>query len=317
MYKGAKIVRAKQTRVFDPRYLLTFKEIAETGSFSEASRRLSLTQGAVSHQIRQLEVSLKTKLFKREPGGVTLTAQGLALLKQSYKLQKFLEETYDLFGLRFESSTPLIKIFSGEIAALTFLPSVTIAFKKDYRVEFIVQTSNALSCLNALKEGKADIAFVGSIDFGEFKAIKHLYYVNKLIERELVAIVPLNHPLSNRESVTLGELLEYDFISRGYGSAVQRRLEDIIKNEHINPQKFRTRLILENSSSTITAVASGLGVSIVADIQAKKFQGLVRALKLETSNATIATYMVRPKHSSDPLIQKFATFTRRTLSEKH
>src|SRR5919197_65104 len=51
--------------MLDPRRLLTFREVAEQRSFSRAAVALSLTQPAVSQQIRALEVQLGERLFER------------------------------------------------------------------------------------------------------------------------------------------------------------------------------------------------------------------------------------------------------------
>ena len=54
----------------------TFLEIAETGSFVGAAKRLNLTQSAISMRIKALEQILGRQLFVRGKAGVTLTAAG-------------------------------------------------------------------------------------------------------------------------------------------------------------------------------------------------------------------------------------------------
>jgi DNA-binding transcriptional LysR family regulator len=50
--------------------------IADGGSFTEASRRMSKTQPAVSVQIKRLEDRFQTALFVRGSRGVSLTREG-------------------------------------------------------------------------------------------------------------------------------------------------------------------------------------------------------------------------------------------------
>lgn len=54
----------------------TFLTVAETGSFIDAARRLSLTQSTVSARIRTLEEQLNRELFERSKDGATLTTAG-------------------------------------------------------------------------------------------------------------------------------------------------------------------------------------------------------------------------------------------------
>lgn len=60
--------------------LLAFESVARLGGFSKAAEALSITQSAVSHRISQLESQLDTRLFLRAGHGISLTAQGEALL---------------------------------------------------------------------------------------------------------------------------------------------------------------------------------------------------------------------------------------------
>lgn len=67
----------------DIKQLEYFSQVAELGSFSKASAFLDIAQPALSRQIRQLEIELRTSLFERTGRGVTLTAAGTRLLKHS------------------------------------------------------------------------------------------------------------------------------------------------------------------------------------------------------------------------------------------
>lgn len=62
--------------------LSAFEIAAQTGSFSEAARELSFTQGAVSRQIKALEEQLGVQLFVRIKKRVYLTEAGAAYAKE-------------------------------------------------------------------------------------------------------------------------------------------------------------------------------------------------------------------------------------------
>src|SRR5438876_12438706 len=66
--------------MLDPRRLLTFREVAHHRSFSRAAAALSLTQPAVSQQVRALEVQLGERLIERGRSGFALTPAGELLL---------------------------------------------------------------------------------------------------------------------------------------------------------------------------------------------------------------------------------------------
>ena len=58
------------------RALPVFEAVARLNSFSLAAEELSVSQSAVSHQIKQLETYLGEKLFWRQGRTLTLTDEG-------------------------------------------------------------------------------------------------------------------------------------------------------------------------------------------------------------------------------------------------
>lgn len=61
--------------------LRTFEVAARRSSFTKAAEELHMTQGAVSHQIRQLESQIGIALFRRETRKISLTEAGERLYR--------------------------------------------------------------------------------------------------------------------------------------------------------------------------------------------------------------------------------------------
>jgi DNA-binding transcriptional LysR family regulator len=81
-----------------------FLEIAESGTFALAAKRLHLTQAAVSHRIRKLEEALQVQLIVRTARGVSLTQAGEALLPRARQSTALLEQSLrDIEHLRDEA----------------------------------------------------------------------------------------------------------------------------------------------------------------------------------------------------------------------
>jgi len=60
--------------------LRAFEAAARHLSMSRAAAELNVTHGAVSHQVRSLEKTLKTRLFIRDGSTIKLSPHGAALL---------------------------------------------------------------------------------------------------------------------------------------------------------------------------------------------------------------------------------------------
>ncbi|MBT8080674.1 MAG: transcriptional regulator GcvA [Gammaproteobacteria bacterium] len=61
--------------------LRTFEAAGRLMSFTRAAEELSVTQAAISHQVKSLETYLDVKLFNRRPRRLSLTAEGASLLE--------------------------------------------------------------------------------------------------------------------------------------------------------------------------------------------------------------------------------------------
>jgi LysR family glycine cleavage system transcriptional activator len=72
--------------------LRAFEAAARHSSFTRAAMELSLTQGAISYQVRHLEAELGIALFKRSARQVRLTAEGQSLYRTTHRLLRELED---------------------------------------------------------------------------------------------------------------------------------------------------------------------------------------------------------------------------------
>lgn len=79
----------------NPAFLRTFVVIAEEKHFGEASRRLNLTQPALTKQIRRLEEDLGAPLFERSGRRKQLTAFGAYFLREIKPLLKEMDEVWN------------------------------------------------------------------------------------------------------------------------------------------------------------------------------------------------------------------------------
>ena len=78
--------------------ILAFESAARLGSFTLAGQELSLTQGAISYQVRQLEQYLDQALFYRRVRQVELTEAGRRLYRTTHRLLQELQDEVNLIA---------------------------------------------------------------------------------------------------------------------------------------------------------------------------------------------------------------------------
>jgi DNA-binding transcriptional LysR family regulator len=144
-------------RNIDTGLLRAFTTVVETGSVTKAAAALSLTQAAVSQQIKRLEDLFDKPLFARKQRRLVLTPEGDQLLPLAQKLIALNDETWRAMAA---------PAFDGEVRlgvpydlVARFLPKVLRRFDKRFpnvRVSLITSTSRLL--LDALGRGELDLA---------------------------------------------------------------------------------------------------------------------------------------------------------------
>lgn len=239
--------------------LETFKLVADLESFSEAARRLGISQPAVSFQIKSLEKDLGASLIDRSGGKVVLTPAGRTAYGHALKLLEGLDEMLADIPRATGDVAGHLLIGAGTIPGEYLLPPLIVGFRKAYpRVTVSLYISNSLEILDKLERENIEIGFVGSPP-----GKPHVERV--FSEDHLVLITPPQHPLANERAATLEAIASEPFVNRGAGSGTRKNVESAFLSEGIEPDGLNVVTELGSTRAVISAVISGMGVSIVSN----------------------------------------------------
>ncbi len=139
-----------------PQWLKTFATAAAASSFSEAGRRLDLTQSTVSEHIRQLETALGRRLFVRDTHSLSLTQDGETLLVHA----RLILEAHDAAEAQFTGPKlrGRVRFGTSDDLVLGPVPDILAAFRRrhpDVDLDITIGFTEAL--YRQLDAGKLDI----------------------------------------------------------------------------------------------------------------------------------------------------------------
>lgn len=229
-----------------------FMKVVNKGSFTKAAEELGYTQSAVSQMVKALEDELSTMLISRSRKGITLTPDGkqyLPFIKQLYNSYRELKEKHkEMLGLE----EGLIRIGTFSSVSCHWLPSLIKDFKQIYpSVHFVLQQGDYTSIVNYVNEGSVDFGFINP------EAAKDLETI-ALQQDEMLAVLPIGHPLADKEKVSLSDLTKEQFILLEEGE-LSEPLE-FFKKHHIQPNiQYR----VHDDYTIMSMVEKGLGISIL------------------------------------------------------
>jgi DNA-binding transcriptional LysR family regulator len=240
--------------------LRVFLMAAETENFSEAGRRLGMTQPAVSQQIRALEERFGIELFQRFGRHVALTDTGRALVPMGRDLLDRghqLEES--VASLRGEVVGQL-RIGCSTAAGKYILPRLLAGLRSRHpQVEVVCHVTTRRLALDLLRTGEVQVALTSLRE-----PIKGIEYRPFLTDR-IILITPPDHPWVQRTTpVRVAELTEERFVAREEGSGTIDAVREGLAHHDLTLGDLQVHMTLGNSEAIRMAVAEGLGVAFVS-----------------------------------------------------
>jgi DNA-binding transcriptional LysR family regulator len=248
------------------RQLRYFVAVAEELNFSRAAGRIYMSQPALSQQIRKLEEELGVSLFDRTGSRIRLTEPGRILLESARNILVQIEQTSRAVREAGGVGSGHLRVGFPEYANHTSVADALQAFRRRYPYvdleEYEMFTlQQTLQQVDDLREGRLDVGFMlGPVDEEALES-------EHVLDIELVAALPEEHPLAGRDELPMHELsgerlimFSRKFHPRSYdyviGCCREAGFEpDVVQRKE--PQLY-------SGSTTYRMVASGLGVGIVA-----------------------------------------------------
>lgn len=253
-----------------------FLKVCETGSFSKAAEALNYTQSGISQMMAGFEEELGVQLFARAKKGVTLTDNGRMLMPY---IQEMTNQKDKLRQAAFNINHKIEgKLRIGSFSSVTamWMPEVIHYFNRNYpQVEVQIFDGNYDEIRDWIIHGQVDCGFLSSIVADNLK-----FYPS--CEDPLCAVMQKNHPLAEKKSVRLEELLEYPFIIETPGCD-----NDILHLLERCGKEPKTSYSFRDDTLIMAFVKNGLGVTISQKLVMKAFANDVESRPLEPGRSRI------------------------------
>lgn len=257
--------------------LEAFARVAETKSFSEAAKRLYLTQPTVSAHVSALEKELGVCLLLRTTKEVSLTEEGKALYGYAVQMLDLEQEIRAHFGRR-KSGKSVLRIAASTIPSQYLLPEIMVRFRERYPgVRLSVAETDSAGVVGQIVSGEADIGFAGTV-----MEQKHCVYI-PFYQDELVVIAPgegAGEPESAGE--TAGWIRRMPVILREEGSGTRKEAQRLLRQLGIELSELNIAASIENQETIKRSVRNGMGISILSRLAAEDEikSGVLRAVPL-------------------------------------
>lgn len=251
-----------------------FCDLADTSSFSKAAKINSITQSAVSQQIRSLESRYKVTLVERGRRNFSLTPEGQAFLEAGREILHI----YDHLGDRLHELQHIVagdlKVSSVFSIGLHEFPPYLKEFRRLYPdVNVHVDYGRTTQVYTQVLNGETDFGLVA------YPTRRKGLLVERFLEDRMMVICHPNHPLAKKKSVQLEELSGEKFISWGPDLPTRKVIERQLKGRGISIDFI---MEFDNIETVKRAVEVENGISIVPHdtAQAEVAAGILAAVEI-------------------------------------
>lgn len=237
--------------------LRCFVMLTQTLHYTEAARKLYISQPSLSYAISALEKELGVKLFEKHGRSISMTRYAEELLP--FALTSI--HTIDAGLLKIKEMKNPRNIRLGYIYSLSydFLPNVLnllphFTEKYDYTFSFYQGQSEDL--IKRLKADELDLAFC---PYFEAEGISR----EPIFSQEIFVVVKNTHPLADKSIINIAELADEKYALITSGTNLRRIIDDVLQEHGIKPQIV---FEAEECNSLASFVASDFGISIIPKI---------------------------------------------------
>ena len=193
-------------------YLVT---VAECGNITDAAERLFISQPSLSAAIHNLEKEMGVTAFVRSNKGVSVTREGEELLS----FARMLLEQADIMQEHFGVGKKRVPKFCVSCQHYSFAVNAFVEVVKEYDADqysFILRETQTGEIIDDVASGKSELGLLYLSESNETVLTK-LLRRNELVFEELFTATPhvfinKDHPLADRERITLDELKPYPYL---------------------------------------------------------------------------------------------------------
>ncbi|NOY41064.1 MAG: LysR family transcriptional regulator [Planctomycetes bacterium] len=256
----------KQNRL---QQLRGFCHAARTNSISKAAHIMYLSQPSVSLQIKALEQELEVQLFDRRGPRISLTYDGLQLLKLAGPLVDRMDGLKEAFASQRESpDRGTVNIAAGGSTLQYIMPPFVETFMQEHPlVDVRLHNVTGKGGLELLRKGGVDFAVGPMLDAPPDISFQ------PVVTHEPMLITARNHPLAKRRRIGLKDVCRYPLIMPPKNQSTYRFVEAVFTDHSLD---YDVKLEVGGYDVIKQYVRMGLGVSIVMNHCLSKGDGLYK-----------------------------------------
>lgn len=234
-----------------------FYEVATSESISDASKKLFITQSAVSKAIKKLEEDLNTNLFYRNRNGVKLTDKGIQLLfyvKEAFNnlitAERAIIESKSLNQGKISIGVP------SQIGSFFIFENITQFHKKFPNIEITIISKTTTQLLKLLEQHELDFI----IDTSPINTNIDNVVIKPLKKVESCFAVKKDTEFNIKDIKNINDLKKFPLVLPVKGAYNRRQLDKFFEKNNFEPNNV---INIHTSEMIVGAIKKDLGIGYI------------------------------------------------------
>jgi DNA-binding transcriptional LysR family regulator len=240
------------------RHLRYFCAVADHGTFSEAGRRLHVSQSAISEQLADLEREIGGILLDRSSGRTRLTPHGQIFLSEARKTLLAADGAVEIARRSLQGQVGTLAIGFFLWGAGGFFARLIRDYRKLYPgIKLSLYEMHTPVQMEALISGKIDVGFTRPLEPPFDRTLR----AELLYQDPVVAVVPRDHPLAGKP-IPVNALATESFVmcERQVTPTLFDSIVALCSSAGFSPNIINTSATW---AGVLTLVESGEGIALV------------------------------------------------------
>ena len=272
--------------------LESFALIIESRSFSQAAKKLFLTQPTISSHIALLEKELNTQLLVRTTKDVHPTEEGKKLYIYAKQILNIQNRIFQEFNVESEESS-LLTLGASTIPEQYILPEVLPKYIKRNKNELKILQGDSTQVIDKIINKEVEVGLVGT-------AIENSSLIFEPFFRDkLVVITPVNdkYMKMKEDGFSINDLLKEPIIMREEGSGTRKEIREFLKAHNFDIHDLNVIATLNSIEAIKKSVQNNMGISIISKLALEDFEKDNKVLVFEFEDIDMYRnlYIVRNK----------------------
>lgn len=281
-------------------------EIHNTGSFSEAARKLFVAQSSLSSSVKCLEDELGIKVFERSKNGAVLTVAGAEFIRYAAEIVAKNDFVIDRYKKPKSGSSLFISTQHYDFIADAFCRLVNES--KDEKYSLSLQEKETYDVMRDVEIAYSDIGII-AIEY------QNMDIMNRYLENKEISFYPIftvsphvflrsEHPLSTKSILHYEMLNSYPYLSYDQGA----HKDSWFKEEMISGEFASKHIVISDRATLMNVLLKTDAYTVGTGIMPSALnEGKIISVPLESTSQYSVGYITRDDRKITPVLEKFIT----------